>query len=128
MSAFPMRSWAMSMAVYSPFSGGLSGPKNYSTYPILTEGQADIEDDIKDRADQRRLSNASLDCYEHISKGINGITDISDKDDAESVCEISLFNGHEATLHGLLTKGILQEFLQSLMVIRHWTKWPGRYR
>jgi hypothetical protein len=39
------------------FQGGLSAHKNYSTHPI----QADIEDYIEDRADQRRLSNAGLD-------------------------------------------------------------------
>ena len=71
------------MADYSSFSSGLSAPKNCSTHPILAE--ADIEDDIEDRADQRRLSNAGLDRFEHISEEINGITDISDEDDAESM-------------------------------------------
>ena len=76
--------------------------KNYSnTHRTLAE--ADIKDDIKDSADQRRLSNTSLDRSEHISKGIIEITDISDKDDAESICESSLFNGHEVILHGSLT-------------------------
>ena len=84
MSAFPMRSWVTSM-VYGPFSGGLSSPKNCSTHPTLTRGQADIEDDIEDRPDQRRLSNAGLDFSQHISEGINDITDISDEDNAESI-------------------------------------------
>ena len=97
-----------SNAVMSDMNGGLQSFQrwikcsNYSTYPI----QADIEDDIEDRADQRRLANASLDRSEYISditEDISGITDISDEDDAESVCENSLFNGHEAALHGLLT-------------------------
>jgi hypothetical protein len=68
------------MVDYSPFSGGLIiAPKNYSTHRI----QADIEDDIEDRADQRRPSNAGLDHSEHvIYYGINRITDISDEDDA----------------------------------------------
>jgi hypothetical protein len=77
------------MGVYSPFRMDLSTPKkNYSsTYPIL----ADIEDDIEDSADQRRLSNASLGRSEHISKEITKITDISDEDNAEPICESSLF-------------------------------------
>ena len=29
------------------------------------------------------------------------ITDIAEEEDTESICENSLFNGHEATLHGL---------------------------
>ena len=33
MSAFPTRSWAISMAVYSPFSDRLSAPKNYIMHP-----------------------------------------------------------------------------------------------
>ena len=37
-----------------------------------------IEVDIEDRADQRRLSNTGLDHFEHITEGINGITDIPD--------------------------------------------------
>ena len=54
--------------------------------------------------EQRCLSNAGLDRSEHIIlEGINEITDISDKEDTESVCEDSLFKGHEATLHVLLT-------------------------
>jgi hypothetical protein len=72
------------MAGYSPFSGGLSAPKRYRTHPI----QADIEDDTENRADQRRLSNASLDRSEHTLRVINEITDISDEDDAESICKI----------------------------------------
>ena len=80
------------MAVYSSFSGGLSGiKKNYSTRtPILPVRQVDIED----RVDQRRLSKP-LDRSEHIIEGTVRITDISDEDDAESAREISLFNGHE---------------------------------
>lgn len=42
------------------------------------------EVNIEDRADKRRLSNAGLDSYEQITEGENGITDISDEDDAES--------------------------------------------
>ena len=87
------------MSVYSPFSGGLSVPKNYSTHPIFVFRLLDIED----RAEQSRLSNPALDRNEHISEGINEINDISDDEDAESICEISLFNGHDASLHGLLT-------------------------
>jgi hypothetical protein len=45
-----------------------NAPNNYCTYPI--------EGDIEDRADQRRLSNTGLDHFEHITEGINGITDI----------------------------------------------------
>ena len=71
------------MAVYSPFRSGLSVPKNYDTHIILAKG--DIEDNIEDRADQRRLSNASLYLSEHMREGINGITDISDEDDAKSM-------------------------------------------
>ena len=81
----------------------------------------DIEDDIKsdneDIADQRRLSNADLDRDEHITEGINVITDIADEEDTKSICENSLFNGHEATLHGLLTQDMLREFFQPVIVI-----------
>ena len=38
-----------------------------------------------------------------ITDGINVITDISDEDDAESICEILPFNGRKETFHGLLT-------------------------
>ena len=55
---------------------------------------------MEDIADQRRFFNADLDRYEHITESINGITDISDEEDTESICENSLFKGHEATLHG----------------------------
>ena len=57
------------MSVYRPFSGDIM-IKNYSMYPI--------EVDIEDRADQRRLSNTGLDHFEHITEGVNGITDIPD--------------------------------------------------
>jgi hypothetical protein len=57
--------------------------KNCSTYLILV-GRFAIEDNVKDRADERRLSNAGLDSFEHITESVNGITDISDEDDAES--------------------------------------------
>ena len=69
------------MAVYRRFSGRINAPKNYSTHPILAARQTDIED----RADQRRLSNAGLDRSEHINEAINGITDISNDDNAESM-------------------------------------------
>ena len=45
------------------------------------------------------------------------ITDIADEEDTESICENLLFNGHEATLHGLLTLGMLRDFFQLVMVI-----------
>ena len=76
------------MAVYSPFSSGLRAPKHRITHPIFAASEGDIEDS----ADQRRLSNAGLDRSEHITESINGITDISDEDDAKSVRVILLFN------------------------------------
>ena len=112
-----------SNAIMSDMNGGLQSFQRWikcSSYSTTHPIQADIEDNIEDRADQRRLSNAGLDRSEYISditEGISGITDISDEDDAESVCENLLFNGHEAALHGLLTLGILREFLQPVMVI-----------
>ena len=69
------------MGGYSPFSGGLSDSNDNRTYPILAVKLANIED----RADQRRLSNAALDHLEQITESINRMTDISDKEDAESV-------------------------------------------
>ena len=69
-----------------------------------------LKSHTEDITDQRRISNADLDHYEHITEGINVITDISDEEDTESICENSLFKGHEATLHGLLTLGMLREF------------------
>jgi hypothetical protein len=60
-----------------------------STHPVLAVRY--IIYDIEDRADQSRLSNAGLDRSEHITEGLNVITDISDEDDAESICKISLF-------------------------------------
>ena len=73
---------------------------SYDTHSILA---ADIEDVIEDRVDQRRLSNAGLDRSEHITESIDGKADISDEGDAEYICNISLFDSHEATLYGLLT-------------------------
>ena len=40
-----------------------------------------------DRAGERRLSNAGVDSFEHITESVNGITDISNEVDAESTFE-----------------------------------------
>jgi hypothetical protein len=47
--------------------------------------------------------DAALDRSEHIAEGINGITNISDYDDAKSTCEIHCSSVIEAILRGLLT-------------------------
>ena len=53
------------MAVYRPFSSGLSASENNSTHPIQVE--------IEDRVDQRRFSSAALERSDINIEGINGI-------------------------------------------------------
>jgi hypothetical protein len=73
MSAFPARyQWPPTLLSEMIF-------KNCSTYLILV--MRDVEDNVKDRAGERRLSNTGLDSFEHITESVNGM------DDAESTFE-----------------------------------------
>ena len=71
------------MAVYRPFSSGLSASKNNSTHPIQAE--------IEHRVDQRRFSSAALERSDINIEGIQWDI-ISDEDDAKSIYETQLFN------------------------------------
>ena len=75
-SAFQMRLWVTSMSVYS------SLPVNGGVKTIF----------------QRCLQNC-FDTSSRVYWKLNGITDISDEDDAESICEIPLFNVQRSTVN-----------------------------
>ena len=102
--------------VLQSFSDRSSALKSYCSHPNPAVMQADIVDDIEDRSDQSRLSNTDLDRSEQNTEGLNGTTDISDENNSESICEFTVHD-HETTIHGLLTEGMLREFLQPVMVI-----------
>ena len=52
---------------------------------MLAIRYAEIDAEIKETAEERRLSNAGLDRSEHIIENVNRITDISGEKDAESI-------------------------------------------